>query len=135
MTAANIHNSSRPNVLYLLSAPDNLCEKTPSGCHTQSTFCTNAAPNAVEDASENMAVSAFGRELLGMFAAVKYLRPQVEGRIFHIKTEHKPLTNVMSKKGVRDLNREKRQLQYISTFTTDIRHVSGKKYSGRCLKA
>ena len=70
--------------------------------------------------------STFGRELLGMFAA-EYFRPQVEGRIFHIKTDHKPLTNVMSKKGVRDLNREERQLQYISTFTTDIRHVSGEK--------
>ena len=28
--------------------------------------------------------STFGRELLGMFASVKYFRPQVEGMIFHI---------------------------------------------------
>ena len=70
--------------------------------------------------------STLGRELLGMFVAVKYFRPQVEGGIFHIKTDHKPLTNVLSKKGVRDLNREERQLQCISTFTTDIRHVRGK---------
>ena len=69
--------------------------------------------------------STFGRELLGIYAAVKHFRIQIEGRPFHIMTDHKPLCHSMQKKGVRDLNREERQLQYISAFTTDIRHIKG----------
>jgi len=69
--------------------------------------------------------STFGRELLGIYAAVKHFRTQIEGREFYIMTDHKPLTYCMSKKGIRELNREERQLQYISSFTTKIQHVSG----------
>ena len=40
--------------------------------------------------------STFDRELLGIYLAVKHFRFSVEGRQFHILTDHKPLTYVSS---------------------------------------
>lgn len=69
--------------------------------------------------------SAFDRELLGIYLAIKHFRHFVEGRKFAVFTDHKPLTHVMSSKTERS-PRQTRHLDYISQFTTDIRHVSGK---------
>ena len=69
--------------------------------------------------------SAYDRELLAAYAAVKRFRYFVEGRDFIIFTDHKPLTFAFQQ----DLNkcspRQFRYLDYISQFTTDVRHVSG----------
>ena len=68
--------------------------------------------------------SAFDRELLTAYAAVKRFRYFVEGRDFIIYTDHKLLTFAFQQ----DLNkfspRQFRYLNYISQFTTDVRHVS-----------
>ena len=69
--------------------------------------------------------STFGRELTAMKMAVKYFRHLVEGRQFTIFTDHHPLTNALSSKSIR-LPHEERYLQFISQFTTDIRHISGR---------
>ena len=50
----------------------------------------------------------------------------VEGRLFTLYTDHKPLTLVMPTTTART-PRQERNLSYISEFTTDIRHVQGEK--------
>ena len=71
--------------------------------------------------------SAFDRELLAAYLTVKHFRPFLEGRIFHILSDHKPLTYCLSANSERSSPRQIRQLAYIilSEFTTDIRHISG----------
>lgn len=69
--------------------------------------------------------STFDRELLAMYLAVKHFRYFVEGRIFTISTDHKPLTSAITAKTERS-PRQTNHLEYIAQFTTDIRHVSGK---------
>ncbi len=69
--------------------------------------------------------SAFDRELLAVYLAVKHFRHFVEGRQFFILTDHKPLTFAMSSKPDRYSPRQSRHLDYISQFTSDIRHVPG----------
>lgn len=68
--------------------------------------------------------SVFGRELTAMKLAVKYFRYLVEGRNFIIYTDHRPLTYALNSKS-NHLPHEERYLEYISSFTKDIRHISG----------
>lgn len=69
--------------------------------------------------------SAYNRELLAVYAAVKRFRFMLEGRDFFILTDHKPLTFAFRQKAERASPRQCRHLTYISEFTTDIRHVAG----------
>ena len=69
--------------------------------------------------------STFDRELLAIYLSIKHFRHFVEGRLFHIITDHKPLTYALNTKGDRHSPRQARHLDYISQFTTDIRHVKG----------
>ena len=69
--------------------------------------------------------SAFSRELLAIYLAVKHFRYFLDGRNFHILTDHKPLTYAILAANQRHNPREARHLDFISQFTTDIRHVSG----------
>lgn len=69
--------------------------------------------------------SAFDRELLGIYLAIKHFRFFVEGRSFRVYTDHKPLVNAVNSKTERS-PRQFRHLDYVSQFTTDIRHVRGK---------
>ena len=69
--------------------------------------------------------SAFDRELLAAFSAIKHFRHFVEGRSFTLFTDHKPLTYVFGN----DVDRSPRQtrhLSFIAEFTTDVQHVKGK---------
>ncbi|GBP78798.1 Transposon Tf2-9 polyprotein [Eumeta japonica] len=70
--------------------------------------------------------SAYDRELLAIYMAIKHFRNQIEGRQLTIYTDHKPITYAFAKIG-RDSEtpRRTRQLLFISEFTTDIRHVFG----------
>ncbi|CAH8612991.1 unnamed protein product [Schistosoma curassoni] len=70
--------------------------------------------------------SAFGRELLAAYCAIKHFRHAVEGRRFILFTDHKPLTYALHTKSDRYSPRECRHLDYISQFTTDLRHIQGK---------
>src|SRR5215469_6527761 len=69
--------------------------------------------------------SAFGRELLAIYLAIRHFHYFLEGRDFHILTDHKPLTFAISSRHDRHNPRESRQLDYISQFSTDIRHIPG----------
>lgn len=69
--------------------------------------------------------SAFDRELLAIYLAVQHFRHMLEGRRFVIYTDHKPLTFAMAAQT--DYSpRQTRHLAFISEFSTDLRHVSGK---------
>ena len=69
--------------------------------------------------------SAFDRELLAVYSAVKHFRHFIEGRSFTAFTDHKPLTNAFDSATDRS-PRQIRHLSFISEFTTDLQHVSGK---------
>ena len=69
--------------------------------------------------------STFDRELLAIYLAIKHFRHFVEGREFHIQTDHKPLTYAYTTRMDRHSPRQMRQLDLISQFTTDICFVKG----------
>ena len=69
--------------------------------------------------------STFDRELLAIYLAIKHFRHFVEGRQFHVLTDHKPLTFALASKPSQHTPRQIRHLDYISQFTTDIRHIKG----------
>ena len=69
--------------------------------------------------------SAFDRELLAVYLAIKHFRHFVEGRSFHVLTDHKPLTHALASRPDQHTPRQVRHLDYISQFTSDIRHVKG----------
>ena len=71
--------------------------------------------------------SAFDRELLAIYLAIRHFRHFVEGRAFTIFTDHKPLTFALSSANSDKWTpRQTRHLSFISEFTSDIRHIDGK---------
>lgn len=68
--------------------------------------------------------SAFDRELLVIFLAIKHFRNFIKGQDFCVFTDHKPLTTALWTKTERS-PRQERQLDFISQFTSDIRYVKG----------
>ena len=69
--------------------------------------------------------SAFDRELLAIYLAIKHFRYFIEGHQFHVLTDHKPLIYALSGKPERYSPRQARHLDLISQFTSDIRHIHG----------
>lgn len=69
--------------------------------------------------------SAYDRELLAIYQAIKYFRPQIEARDFVIYTDHKPLTYAFRRNSNNCSPRQFNQLEFIAQFTTKIEHVSG----------
>ena len=69
--------------------------------------------------------STFGRELLAIYFAIRNFRHFLEGRDFHVFTDHKPLCHSFNASANRYSPREIRHLDFISQFTTDIRHIHG----------
>ena len=68
--------------------------------------------------------SAFDREMLAIYLAIKHYKYMLEGRDFIVFTDHKPLTTALGSQTDKT-PRQARYLDYISQFTSDIRHVSG----------
>ena len=68
----------------------------------------------------------FDREL-GVYLATHHFRYMLEGRQFSVYTDHKPVVHAMSKATELQSARQQRHLSAISEFSTDIRHISGKK--------
>ena len=66
--------------------------------------------------------STFDRELLAVYLSIKHF---LEGRIFHVITDHKPLTFAFNASSNRHSPRQCRHLDFISQFTTDLRYVRG----------
>ena len=69
--------------------------------------------------------SAFDRELLAVYLGIRRFRHYLEGRDFPIFTDHRPLTFAMGKSAEPWSHRQARHLEYISQYSTDIRHVAG----------
>ena len=69
--------------------------------------------------------STFDRELLGIYLAIKHFHYAVEGRQFHVLTEHKQLTYLPSYRSTQHSPRQIRHLDYILQFISNIRHVKG----------
>jgi len=68
--------------------------------------------------------SAFDRELLAIKLSIEHFRHFIEGRDFHVLTDHKPLTFALASSTDRS-PRQTRHLSYIAEFTADIRHIEG----------
>ena len=60
-----------------------------------------------------------------MFLALRHFRFELEGRKFHILTNHLPLVSALSRGSPPWSARQQRQLSYISEFTSDLRHTPG----------
>ncbi|GBO27474.1 Transposon Ty3-I Gag-Pol polyprotein [Araneus ventricosus] len=71
--------------------------------------------------------STYDRELLGIYFSIKQFKHILEGRQFTIYTDHKPLMFAFQQKNEKASPRQLRHLQYISEFSTDIRHIGGKE--------
>lgn len=69
--------------------------------------------------------SAFDRELLAAYQAVRHFRYLIEGKTFTLYTDHKPLTFALASASDRS-PRQTRHLSFISEFTTDIQYIRGK---------
>jgi cleavage and polyadenylation specificity factor subunit 1 len=69
--------------------------------------------------------STFDRELLAVYLATKHFRHFIEGRVFHIRTDHKPLTFALDARADRHSPRQVRHLDYVAQFTSDIRYIRG----------
>ena len=69
--------------------------------------------------------STFDRELLAVYLAIRHFRHFLEGRQFHVLTDHKPLTFALQARPDRHSPHQARQLDFISQFTSTIRHIHG----------
>jgi len=68
--------------------------------------------------------NAYDRELLAIYEAVRYFRHMLEARHLTILTDHKPLTFTFHEKRDKCSPCQFNHLDFISQFTTDIRHIS-----------
>ena len=87
-------------------------------CHPISFFSKKMTPAETR-------YSPFDRELLAVYLAIRHFRHLLEGRHFHVLTDHKPLTYTLNTRSDRHSPRQARQLDYISQFTSTIRHIHG----------
>lgn len=71
--------------------------------------------------------STYDRELTAMFLGLKHFRDILEGRVFHILTDHKPLTSSLKQRPEKASPRQVNYLSFISQYTSDIRHVPGRE--------
>ena len=69
--------------------------------------------------------SVFGKELFAAYSAVRHFRHLLEGREFHILTDHKPLLGAFQAKPDKYSPREIRHLDFLLQYTADIRHIKG----------
>lgn len=75
--------------------------------------------------SAEVKYSVYDRKLLAGYSSIKYFKHEVEGRIFILFTDHKPLTYAFRQKADKASPRQLRHLDFIAQYTTDIRHISG----------
>ena len=71
--------------------------------------------------------SAFDRELLACYLSIRHFRWLLEGRVFHVVTDHKPLTFALHRLSDPWTAKQQRQLSYVAEYTSDIRHVPGRE--------
>lgn len=69
--------------------------------------------------------STYDRELLAIYLSIKKFQHLLEGRVFTIYTDQKPLIYAFKQKPEKCSPRQLRHLDFISQFSTDIRHIKG----------
>lgn len=69
--------------------------------------------------------STYDRELYAIYAATQHFEYLIQGRKLVLYTDHKPLIYMFKQKVPHKLERRSRYVEYVSQFTTDIRHVDG----------
>ena len=69
--------------------------------------------------------STFDRELLAVYLSIKHFGHFLEARPFHVLTNHKSLTYALNYRSDQHSPRQARHLDYISQFTSTIRHICG----------
>ncbi|GFV27989.1 transposon Tf2-6 polyprotein [Trichonephila clavipes] len=75
--------------------------------------------------SSEKSYSAYDRELLAIYSAIRHFRYMLEARDLTVFTDHKPLTYAFRQKSDKCSPRQIRQLDFISQFTTNIVHIPG----------
>ncbi|GFT65667.1 transposon Tf2-8 polyprotein [Trichonephila clavipes] len=75
--------------------------------------------------SSEKSYSAYDRELLSTYSAIRHFRYMLEARDFTVFTDHKPLTYAFRQKSDKCSPRQIRQLDFISQFSTNIVHIPG----------
>ncbi len=60
-----------------------------------------------------------------VYLAIKHFQHFLEGRSFHVLTDHKPLIYALASQPERHSPRQIHHLDYISQFTSDIQHIKG----------
>lgn len=75
--------------------------------------------------STEQGYSTYDRELIAIHRAIRHFRPSIEGRNFAILTDHKPLIHMFRQRPETATPMRIRLVNFISQFSTDIRHVSG----------
>ncbi|GFX43937.1 retrovirus-related Pol polyprotein from transposon opus [Trichonephila clavipes] len=73
--------------------------------------------------SSEKSYSAYNRELLAIYSAIRHFRYMLEARDFTVFTDHKPLTYAFRQKSDKCSPRQIHQLDFISQFTTNIVHI------------
>ncbi|KRX44428.1 Retrovirus-related Pol polyprotein from transposon 17.6, partial [Trichinella murrelli] len=63
--------------------------------------------------------------LLAIYLAIRHFRHWLEGRQFTVLTDHKPIVQAVQRGTGSHNPREVRQLDYITSFTSDVRHIKG----------
>ncbi|GFS56211.1 transposon Tf2-11 polyprotein [Trichonephila clavipes] len=75
--------------------------------------------------SSEKSYSAYDRELLAIYSAIRHFRYMLEARDFTVFTDQKSLTYAFRQKSDKCSPRQIRQLDFISQFTTNIVHIPG----------
>ncbi|CAK1584942.1 unnamed protein product [Parnassius mnemosyne] len=70
--------------------------------------------------------SPYDRELLAIYEGIKYFRHMLEARHFTVYTDHRPLCYAFHVRKSNCSPRQYRHLDFVSQFTSDIQHISGK---------
>ncbi len=76
--------------------------------------------------------STFDGELLAIYLAIRHFRHFLEGRHFHVWTDHKPLTHALHTRLDRHSPRQARRLDYISVHLSHSSHSRITERCGRC---
>lgn len=69
--------------------------------------------------------STYDRELLAIYRGIKYFKHMLEARPFTVFTDHKPITFAFKQNSDKASPRQRRQLDFIGQYTTDIQFVKG----------
>lgn len=70
--------------------------------------------------------STYDRELLAAYLGTRHFVHMIEGRITTLRTDHKPLTYMFTLKTEKIIDRQVRQISFLSQFLHGVEYVQGK---------